>query len=145
MLLAASGAAGARDSPLASCKGWNATLNQRSGIDSRRATMTGTVTEANLAEYCRRDPGGETVQYGGDLTVKAYIAKYRQQVGHAFYRAVADCTKGSLSFFPPQGDPQTVLFPLAEDADTSCASGMPPLMAQFKLLCPKAAARYHIE
>ena len=145
MLFGLSSSAYAADFPLASCGGWGATLVQRTGVDSKQALITGIVTQADFTEYCERDPGGETIKYGGKLTVEQCISQYQREVGNQAYRSVANCSTRQLTFFSPKRKPKTISFPLPEDADTSCASGMPPLIAQFKLLCPTVAAKYNIE
>ncbi|MBN9981568.1 hypothetical protein GR210_31595 [Rhizobium leguminosarum] len=137
-------AAQAADFPLASCAGWNGTLVSRTGTDSSTAVMKGKVTQANFREYCERDPGGETTAHGGKLTVKQCVATYTKANGKDTYRSTANCIEGTLSFVPPRGEPLRVTFPLPEDADVSCASGMPPLIEQFKLLCPQAAREFHL-
>ncbi|ACI53463.1 hypothetical protein Rleg2_0162 [Rhizobium leguminosarum bv. trifolii WSM2304] len=132
----------AADFPLASCAGWNGTLVNRTGTDSRNAVMEGNVNQANFQEYCERDPGYETVAHGGKLTVEQCVAMYLKESGKDTYRSTADCRKGTLSFFPASGEPLRATFPLPEDADVSCSSGMPPLIKQFTMLCPKAARKF---
>lgn len=135
----------AGDFPLASCKGWNGTVVERDGIDTARATMRGIVTKADLQEYCERDPGGETKQYGGKLTTAQCVANYLRSEGRATMAAEANCRAGTVSY--RYGDRQTgrAHFPQGADADTSCASGMPPLIEQFKMLCPATAKRLKVE
>lgn len=135
----------AGDFPLASCKGWNGTVVERDGIDTARATMRGVITKADLQEYCERDPGGETKEYGGKLTTAQCVANYLRSEGQATMTAEANCRAGTVSY--RYGDRQggKARFPLGRDADTSCASGMPPLVEQFKLLCPAAAKRLKVE
>lgn len=130
------------DFPLASCAGWDGTLVSRTGTDSRNAVMEGNVNQANFQEYCERDPGGETTAHGGKLTVEQCVAMYMKEDGKDTYRSTADCRKGTLSFVPSGGEPLRVTFPLPEDADVSCASGMPPLLKQFTMLCPQAARKF---
>ncbi|ANM02696.1 hypothetical protein AMC78_CH00548 [Rhizobium phaseoli] len=130
------------DFPLASCAGWDGKLISRTGTDSRNAVMEGNVNQANFQEYCERDPGYETVAHGGKLTVEQCVALYMKEDGEDTYRSTADCRKGTLSFFPSAGEPVRVTFPLPEDADISCASGMPPLIRQFTMLCPQAARKF---
>ncbi|ARO28509.1 hypothetical protein NXC14_CH00501 [Rhizobium sp. NXC14] len=130
----------AADFPLASCAGWNGTLVSMTGTDSSTAVMEGKVKQADFREYCERDPGGETIAHGGKLTVKQCVAAYTKTNGKDTYRSTANCRKGTLSFFPPGGEPLRVTFPLPEDA--SCASGMPPLIEQFSMLCPQAARKF---
>ncbi|WP_434711979.1 hypothetical protein NMA58_00690 [Rhizobium sp. YTUHZ045] len=132
----------AKDFPLASCAGWNGTLVSRTGTNSSTAVMEGNVNQANFQEYCERDPGGETTAHGGKLTVEQCVAMYMKENGKDTYRSTANCCKGTLSFFPPGGEPLRVTFPLPEDADVSCASGMPPLIEQFTMLCPQAARKF---
>ena len=143
--LGSSHAWAAGDFPLASCKGWNGTVVERDGIDTARATAQGIVTKADLQEYCERDPGGETKQYGGKLTTAQCVAKYLRSEGRPTMTAEANCRSGTVSY--RYGDRQggKTRFPLGPDADTSCASGMPPLVEQFKLLCPAAAKRLKVE
>jgi hypothetical protein len=61
-------AAAAGDFPVASCKTWNGTVVELSGINTSTAIMRGIITRADIQEYCERDPGGETKAYGGKLT-----------------------------------------------------------------------------
>ncbi|RWX06039.1 hypothetical protein EHI42_32125 [Rhizobium hidalgonense] len=137
-------AAQAAEFPLASCAGWNGTLVSRSGTDSSAAVMEGNVNQANFQEYCERDPGGETRAHGGKLTVKQCVAMYTKENGRDTFRSTANCSEGTLSFEPSAGTPQSVTFPLPENSDVSCASGMPPLIEQFRLLCPQAAQEFHL-
>ncbi|MEI1247083.1 hypothetical protein [Rhizobium aouanii] len=137
-------AAQAADFPLASCSGWNGTLVSRTGTDSSTAVMAGKVTQADFQEYCERDPGGETIAHGGKLTVEQCVAKYTKTNGKDTSRSTASCSEGTMSFVPPRGKPLHVTFPLPEGSDVSCASGMPPLIEQFKLLCPQAAREFQL-
>lgn len=135
----------AGDFPLASCKGWNGTVIERGGIDTARATMRGMITKADLQEYCERDPGGETKAYGGKLTTAQCVANYLRSEGRATMTAEANCRAGTVSYRYGERQGGKARFPLGPDADTSCASGMPPLVEQFKLLCPTAAKRLKVE
>lgn len=137
------GAAG--DFPLASCKGWNGTVVERDGIDTARATMRGVITKADLQEYCERDPGGETSQYGGKLTKAQCVQKYLRTTGRVTMIAEANCRSATVSYRYDDRQGGKARFPLGPDADTSCASGMPPMVEQFKLLCPMAAKRLKVE
>lgn len=135
----------AGDFPLASCKGWSGTITEREGIDSNRASMAGIVTKADFHEYCERDPGGETTAYGGSLTTAQCVKKHMAESGKTKLSATANCSSGVLTFKASGQKAERVKFPLASEADTSCASGMPPLIEQFKALCPAAAAKWGIE
>jgi len=123
------------DYPVASCKSWNGTITEKSGINSRNALIKGSVTKADVQEYCERDPGGMTKQYGGKLTVEQCVAKTQQEIGKVDLVTKANCSTGTLVFQYGSRPPTSVRFPLGADANQSCASGMPPLIEQFKILC----------
>lgn len=135
----------AGDFPVASCKSWNGTVVERDGIDTARASMRGIVTKADLLEYCERDPGGETKATGGRMTTAQCVAKYLRQEARTSMMSEANCRTGTVVFSYGDREPTRARFPLGPDADTSCASGMPPLVEQFKMLCPSAAKRLKVE
>ena len=146
LLLASSGQALASGSfPVASCAGWSGTAVEQDGKDTASATMTGMVTKDNLQEYCERDPGGETKSHGGKLTVAQCVAKYYKEEGRTVLTSKANCRTGTIEFRYGNNAPQRARFPLGEDADTSCASGKPPLIAQFVIMCPTAARRMKLD
>ena len=127
--------------PLASCKGWNGTIDVLSGLNSTKATMTGHVLAKDLKEYCTRDPGGETTNYGGKLSIDQCVAKYLAQKNDPL-KTTANCETGELVFekyMNGEKKSRTEIFPLDVGIDTSCASGLIPLEAQFAMLCPKNA------
>jgi hypothetical protein len=121
--------------PRASCSTWNGTIVSISGIDTSKAEMTGTVTRADVQEYCARDSGGETVQHGGKLTIAECVERYLKMTRGGKLFAKADCVRASLEFHDGS-DVKRVRFPVE---DTSCASGNAPLVSQFKKLCPTRA------
>ena len=131
--------AAAGDFPVASCKIWNGTVVEKSGINTQRATLKGVVTKADVQEYCERDPGG--MRAGGKLTVEQCISQIQQEIGRVELITTANCNAGTLTFRYGARAPEHAQFPLSKFADTSCASGMPPLIEQFKMLCPTAASR----
>lgn len=131
--------AAAGDFPAASCKGWNGTIVEKSGVDTVLAILKGVVTTADVQEYCERDPGG--MRTGGKLTVEQCIAQIQQEIGRVEMISTANCDAGTLAFRYGTRTPQSVQFPMSTWADKSCASGMPPLIEQFKILCPTAASR----
>lgn len=133
------------DFPLASCKRWNGTVFERDGIDTTHATMRGIVTKADLQEYCERDPGGETKQFGGKLTTAQCVANYLRSEGRATMAAEANCRAGTVSYRYGDRKAGRARFPLGADGDTSCASGNPPMIEQFKMLCSGAAKRVKVE
>ena len=126
--------------PLASCKGWDGTVTERSGIDTENALMRGVVTKANVEEYCNRivpedkpardDAVLECTQDTVPVATKAQLS------------ARANCQNATLEF-SNGGDTQRIRFPAG--TDTSCASGLPPLIAQFQKLCPRRAAGLRVE
>jgi peptidoglycan hydrolase-like protein with peptidoglycan-binding domain len=135
-LTAAPAVYAAGDYPVASCKSWNGTITEKSGINSKSATLRGIVTKADIQEYCDRDPGGMTRNYGGKLTPEQCVLQIQNEIGRVDLATTADCNSGALIFRYGSRPPTTVQFPLGPHADNSCASGTPPLIEQFKLLCP---------
>ena len=132
------------DYPIASCKLWNGTIRKVKGQDSQHASMVGAVTSDDIREYCERDPGGETAEYGGNLTIDQCVEKYRSELKEDRVRSIADCQRGTIIFQDNYGT-LSAQFPLPPGSDDSCASGMPPLKAQFRILCPMNAAHWNIE
>lgn len=132
------------DYPIASCKSWNGTIRKTRGQDSQHAAMAGVITVDDFREYCQRDPGGETTEYGGKLTVDECVQKYEAEMKDKRVRSIADCQRGTI-IFQYNGGTSSAQFPLAPDTDNSCASGMPPLQSQFRILCPTNAARWNIQ
>jgi len=87
--------------PLASCKGWSATLTELQGKDTSNATMRGVLTTADAKEYCERDPGGETVVHGGKKTLADCIAGVLNDARSTVppgteVSASADCKRGTI-------------------------------------------------
>ncbi|WP_293801440.1 hypothetical protein [uncultured Bosea sp.] len=125
--------------PLASCKSWNGTVVSISGAGTSRASMVGTVTRDNLKEYCER-----THDNGDGKDKSALIAKCMTEMvsgsAGASVSATANCSTGRLRFTDERGKSREAQFPLPSDSDQSCASGMPPLIAQFAILCPRSVA-----
>jgi hypothetical protein len=130
------------DFPLASCKGNGGTIIEKTGVNSTKALMKGIITKADMHEYCERDPGGSTIKNGGTQTLDSCVESGYLQVKDTQLIAIANCETGVLIMrgYRHSGE-KKVRFPLAQNADKSCASGMPPLIEQFKILCPKAAAQ----
>lgn len=125
--------------PLASCKSWNGTVVSVSGVGTNRASMVGTVTRDNLKEYCER-----THDNGDGKDKSALIGKCMTEMvagsAGASVSATANCSTGHLRFTDERGKSREAQFPLPVDSDQSCASGMPPLIAQFAILCPRSVA-----
>lgn len=126
-----------------SCSGWSGTVTAIGGRDTAFATMEGHVTKENLREFCERDPGGETIAYGGKLTIEECINKYFSEEGETTLSSSASCNEGKVEFESRKpGQPvmtETHLFKGVEEKG-GCAEWKTTLYDQFKLLCPKAAS-----
>jgi len=133
------------DYPLASCAGNNGTIVEKTSVNTDRATIKGIITKADMQEYCERDPGGITLNFGGKLTVRQCVEQEYRKKKDTYFETTANCAAKTLSFRYNGKLDRSVRFPLSSDADTSCASGMPPLITQFVVLCPDAAKRLGIE
>jgi hypothetical protein len=129
------------DFPLASCKSHDGTITEKSGINTSKALIKGMITKADIQEYCERDPGGSTITYGGKETFAMCVEKIYREEKDTQLIAIANCSTQVLTFRDGNNQEVKVRFPLAPNADQSCASGMPPLISQFKILCPAAANR----
>jgi hypothetical protein len=123
--------------PLASCKDWNGQIIASSGKNTSAAEMQGKVTEQDIKEFCDRQSNDSSkclaeVSWATLTTVKTN----------------ANCSTGQLKFTstsPKFNNHVQVQFPLPADTDTSCASGLPPIIKQFSLLCPVAAEMLDID
>jgi hypothetical protein len=124
---------------LASCAGWNGTVQEIFGKDTREARMSGLVTEPDIVEYCERDPGGSTIQWGGTKTIGECVEGLSGEI-NVRLRSTANCETGSLRFFYGSGAERNMRLPLPENR--SCASGLPPLIEQFRTLCPRSSERF---
>ena len=133
------------DYPLASCAGNNGTIVEKANVNTDRAFIKGIITKADIQEYCERDPGGITLNFGGKLTVRQCVEQEYRKKKDTYFETTANCAAKTLSFRYNGKLDRSVRFPLSSDADTSCASGMPPLISQFVVLCPDAAKRLGIE
>lgn len=80
-----------------SSKGAQATVVAKSGIDSDSASVTGQVLNADLHEYCDRDPGGMTTRYGGKMTLAQCVAQMAREVGGKKYSSYANCRLGLVT------------------------------------------------
>lgn len=123
--------------PMASCKGWSGTIISKSQIGTKNASMMGTVTRENIKEYCER-----TFDNGDGADKSAVVTKCMRETiadnAGAKISATADCATGRLTFTDERGRTRAAQFPLPPDSDQSCASGMPPLIEQFAILCPRS-------
>jgi hypothetical protein len=85
-----------------------------------------------------------TKESGGKVTAEQCVVQMQQEIGRADLSTTANCSSGALTFRYGARPPTMVHFPLTANSDTSCASGMPPLIEQYKLLCPASALRLGI-
>jgi hypothetical protein len=137
----------AEDFPL-SIKGWQATIIRLEGKNTSKALAVGEVKYQNAKEYCDRDPGGETKQYGGKLTKEQCIQKVLKEDKGKLYSVSADCPRRTLTndfgTFTLMGQSSDMGIRqnvwrnniTGEILDGSNASGAPVIDEQFKLLCP---------
>jgi hypothetical protein len=130
---------------------WAATLQQVSGRDTDKAELTAHVTQADAQEYCSRDPGGETVAYGGKETLQECVNNVMKQESSKVYRATADCpgkainsTNGVYGFVQRTCDDKNYCFnqwkdPTGKILEDDAASGVGVVDQQFQTLCPDTA------
>lgn len=133
------------DYPLASCTFNNGTIIEKTGVNTDKAMIKGIVTRADIEEYCERDPGGMTKKTGGKLTLRQCVEQEYRDQKEFVLETTASCPLKTLRFRINGKLISSIKFPLSLDADTSCASGVPPLIMQFVILCPVAAKRLGIE
>jgi hypothetical protein len=117
--------------PVASCKSWDGSINYIRGKNSSNAKMVGTITYENVKEYCTRG-----------IYDKVEITKCIDQnifrTTHSDLKTTANCDLGTLTFYyddPERKFSKSLNFNV-QPSNTSCASGVPVLMLQFRLLCP---------
>jgi hypothetical protein len=137
--------ASAEEFPL-SPKGYQATVVNKEGVNSSKAIAIGKVRGNNAIEYCERDPGGETQEYGGKLTKEQCVEKVLKEEEGKKYLASADCSKKTIK--TSWGETFTLV---GKDSvgsyiwrdkrtgrvlDGSNASGAPVVEGQFRMLCP---------
>ena len=135
----------AAEFPLPS-KGWQATVVKLEGVNSSNALAVGEVKRENAEEYCERDPGGETRQYGGKLTKEQCVQKVLTQEKGKLYSARADCPRKTIKTSWDEtftaigkdsfGNYRWRNIYSGKALDGSNASGAPVVEGQFNLLCP---------
>lgn len=127
-------AANALDFPMASCKGWDGTVTKIVGANTPYAEMHGKITQSNLAEYCFRMNQPDTNQINKCMEENLHVEKV------ATVYSQADCDAGTIKFNYQVGNlkiDRKANFSKKPE-NISCASGLPPLMEQFRLMCPKS-------
>jgi hypothetical protein len=142
--------ADARDFPLASCKGANATITELLGVDTNNAHMSGVVTAPDAIEYCVRQVSGRP----GSRETHDQCAQdvLRAENGTRYY-AEANCPRHMLKGKIDQSVTALEQLTLVCGKDScawksirtgkmlgeSCGDGTPPLYLQFQILCPTEA------
>ncbi len=135
----------AEEFPL-SAKAWQATVVQIEGQNSSRALAVGEVQRNNAEEYCERDPGGITKQYGGKLTKEQCVQNVLGKEKGKRYAASADCPRKTIKTSWDEtfvaigkdsfGQHKWQNVYTGKILDGSNASGAPVVEGQFKMLCP---------
>ena len=129
------------------------TVTELTGINSSQASAAGAVTTADAQEFCARDPGGVTIEYGGRLTIEQCVASTLREYSRV-YRISADCNQMRINstegvfelYFPDNMDlPPRWMDSSGDTLDWSSASGAFTISAQFRLLCPQQAADAGLE
>src|SRR4029079_15707653 len=98
------------------------------------------ITKANVEELCIRFVPED--KKGGEEEVVECIQITLPTATKVVVSARANCRKATLVFNDGM-ETKRVQFPVGND--TSCGSGMPPMIAQFQKLCPRRAAELHVE
>jgi hypothetical protein len=137
------------DEFLLSEKAYQATIVKIEGINSSKALAVGEVRRDNAKEYCDRDPGGTTKQYGGKLTKEQCVAQLLKAEQGGRYWASADCPRRTISIshlgtFTLVGQSFKDGLPeykwrntkSGEILDGSAPSGALLVEAHFRKLCP---------
>ena len=110
------------------------------------ASAKGQITEADFLEYCERDPGGETIPYGGKLTVRQCAQREQTTTSERTFVSRANCKlkelilwdgtwrflsydDGGITFTDPKGEVEQPW------------NGTVAAEEQFELLCPNTFAR----
>jgi hypothetical protein len=149
-LVIGSSSAEARDFPLASCKGANATITTLSGVDTGQARMSGIITAPDAIEYCVRQVSGRP---GSRETHDQCAQELLRAENGARYYAEANCSKRVLRSKTDQRAKSLDALTLVCEKNActwkmistgkmlgqSCADGTPPLYFQFEILCPTEA------
>jgi hypothetical protein len=131
------------DYPHASCKSWDGTIVEISGLNSARASMVGKITEQDVKEFCLRQPPDPTTK-SGKRQVKQCIKDTLMETSGLILRTLANCRDGSITFSVGSWK-KSARFPLSQDEGTGCASNLPPVIEQFRILCPNRAIEWGIE
>ena len=135
-----------------SSKGPSATIVAYSGLDSPNALIIGQIQLKNAREFCHRDPGGDTVKYGGKITFSQCVNQVLSEEKGKKYHARTNCQEGRIS--DPWGDQYMLKQKKWEGSywdyvwiddkngsvlDGSSASGATVITKLYKVLCAAAS------
>jgi len=136
---------GKRGSFSLSRKGVQATLVQIDGVDTDHASATAQITPMDHLEYCERDPGGETVQHGGKLTIEQCARASQAQTHQRECRSRADCRAKTVTFSDGTwrflNYEAGITWTDPEGAVEQSGAGTEVVDAHFELMCPNTFAR----
>jgi len=136
---------GRRSSFATSSKGVQATLTSIDGVDTDHASATAMTTPADFMEYCERDPGGETKEHGGELSIKQCAVQEQATMRAKPLATEADCKAKTVTI---EGDTwrflrydAAITWKTPKGAVEEPWAGTSAVDAQFEMLCPNAYAR----
>jgi hypothetical protein len=132
-----------------SAKGVQATLVEIDGVDTDHALAKGKTTDADLLEYCERDPGGYTSQYGGRLTVAQCTRNREVRAEAGTFTSRANCRAknvtlwdGTWRFLKYENG---ITWTNPKDEVEEPWNGTAAAEGHFQLLCPNTFARIRAE
>ena len=136
---------GKRASFPTSAKGEQATLIELDGVDTDHASAKGQITEADFLEYCERDPGGETIPYGGKLTVRQCAQREQTTTSERTFVSRANCKLKELTLWDGTWrflsyDDGGITFTDPKNEVEKPWNGTAAAEGQFELLCPNTFA-----
>jgi hypothetical protein len=138
-------AVGRRSSFPTSSKGVQATLTSIDGVDTDHASATGVMTPADFLEYCERDPGGETRQYGGKLSIKQCATRERAASAERTLVSKADCKAKTITLWDGRwrflSYDVSITWKNPKGEVEEPWAGTSAVDAQFERLCPNTYAR----
>jgi len=136
-------------------RGVQATIVAVSGLDTASALAIGQIQDANLHEYCNRDPGGITIRYGGSMSISQCVAQMAREMGGRKFSSSANCPYKLVTvhwgptyrlvsktwndgYEPGRGYWDYVWRDSSKGVtlDGSSASGAPTVSSTFEMLCP---------
>jgi hypothetical protein len=133
-------------------KGPLGTIVARAKIDTDAAVVVAMIKAHNALEFCKRDPGGITVRYGGRLTLTQCVKQVIQEEGGKKYYARANCRLrtvndhwgGTYSLASKRWSGSYWEYTWRDKSnglllDGSNASGAPIISDLYKLLCPSTS------